>query len=307
MIVFCRYSGPGHQQIVDWARREQVPVIYHIDDDLLGIPEVIGKRKFEMHNAPERLETVRALLASADLVYASTEALKNRVLGYFPKLTIVAGDVYCAANVIRRPRRGAARKVGYMASADHAHNLVPVLPAIEALLERNDDIHFEFFGSIPVPESLERFGSRVVATEPVSDYRQFLEAFGSREWDIGICPLAPIDFNLTKADTKWVEYTAAGAAVVASRGTVYDASCAGGCGILADTPEEWLSALDELVNNVDERTAMVERAQRKLEEQYSVSALRNQILDIFGQAHNIARARTLTRRKDEEQSICQIQ
>ena len=40
---------------------------------------------------------------------------------------------------------------------------------------------------------------------------------GERVADIGICPLAPIDFNLMKANTKWVEYSSAGVAVVAQR------------------------------------------------------------------------------------------
>jgi hypothetical protein len=307
-IVFCRYSGPDHEPVVEWARREEVPIIYHIDDDLLGVPEVIGRRKFELHNAPERLGTVKALLSAADLVYASTAKLKARLLERFPELRIVAGEIYCAANVLRQPGAGGGTcRIGYMASADHAHNLTPVLPAIERLLDESGHVEFEFFGSIPVPGNLQRFGGRILTGNPVTNYDEFLDAFTSHEWDIGICPLAPIDFNLTKANTKWVEYTAAGAAVVASRGTVYDESCADGCGLLAATPDEWFSALDLLVKNADERVAMVGRAQAKLEREYNVTRLRGQVLDILAQAHDIARARGQSRREDEEQRICQTQ
>ena len=306
-IVFCRYSGPAYQPVLDWARREQVPVLYHIDDDLLGIPAVIGERKFAFHNAPERRQAVTDLLKAADLVYASTEALKARLRGYFPDLRVVAGDVYCASTVVRRPSRDGTRRVGYMASADHAHNLEPVLPAIEQLLDRNPNVRFELFGSIPLPQKLERFGDRVVTNDAIADYDAFLDAFASREWDVGICPLAPIDFNLVKADTKWVEYTAAGAAVVASRGTVYDASCADGCGILASTVEEWAAALDLLVNNGDERLATVERAQAKLASRYTITRLRNQVLEIVAEGHGIARARGQDCRQHKEDRICQIQ
>ena len=38
VIIFCRYSGPASRSIIAWAKRERVPVIYHIDDDLLAIP-----------------------------------------------------------------------------------------------------------------------------------------------------------------------------------------------------------------------------------------------------------------------------
>lgn len=298
-IIFCRYSGPGYNPILAWAQREQVPVIYHIDDDLLGVPPVIGQRKFELHNNPERREALTTLLESADLVYASTESLKERLLGYLPDLPIVAGEIYCASPILRLPARESMCRVGYMGSADHAHNLGPIVSAIERLLDRNPHVQFEFFGSIPVPEELARFGNRIVATKPVPEYERFLEALSSREWDVGICPLAPIDFNLTKANTKWVEYTAAGAAVVASRGTVYDSCCADGCGFLAATPEEWASGLDLLVNNRDERVAMVERAQAKLERQYNVTRLRNQLLAVIGKAHKIVRDRAQSARGEE--------
>jgi len=161
IIVFCRYSGPASGSIVDWARRENVPVIYHIDDDLLAIPPQIGDRKFAMHNAADRLAAVRSLLADADLVYASTERLRERLLGLFPELPVIAGKIYCAGSVLQLPKPGPTRRVGYMASADHAHNLDMVLPAIERLLEHNPSVQFELFGSIPIPSRLRRFEDRI--------------------------------------------------------------------------------------------------------------------------------------------------
>jgi glycosyltransferase involved in cell wall biosynthesis len=191
-----------------------------------------------------------------------------------------------------------------MASADHAHNLEMILPAIERLLDRNDHVRFELFGSIPVPDCLLRFGERVSTAPPIKNYGSFLKKFADSGWDIGICPLSPIGFNFMKANTKWVEYTAIGAAVVASRGTVYDDCRSDGCGILADTVEEWFSALDLLINNVDERLATVERAQAKLERDYSVARLRGQVLEVIAQAHGVVRARLSGDRR--EVSVCQI-
>jgi glycosyltransferase involved in cell wall biosynthesis len=306
VIVFCRYSGPAYQPILDWAQRGRVPVIYHIDDDLLAVPRDIGERKFAVHNAPARLDTVKTLINSADLVYASTEPLKKRLLGYFPQLPVTAGKIYCSGKALRKPARGPTRKVGYMASADHAHNLEMVLPAVEQLLERNPHLQFELFGSIPLPEQLKRFGDRVLTTPAVANYEAFLEDFAAREWDVGICPLTPIDFNMMKANTKWVEYSSAGAAVVASRGTVYDDCCAGGCGILAEGVEEWFSALDLLVNNVEERVATVARAQEKLEQEFSIARLREQVLNIIAQGHAAVASRLDHEPSKEEVRVCQL-
>ena len=96
-IVFSRYSGPHSATIVDWARRNGVPVIYHIDDDLLGVPLELGERKYAYHNAPERLQAVRDLLQQADLVYTSTAVLRQRLLGHLPEIQAIAGPI----NVVR--------------------------------------------------------------------------------------------------------------------------------------------------------------------------------------------------------------
>lgn len=301
-IIFCRYSGPGYERIVEWARRNKVPTVYHLDDDLLAIPPDIGQRKFEHHNAEARIESVRYLLTSVDLVYASTEKLRVRLFDYFPALNPVAGKIYCSGSVLRQPQSG-SRKFGYMASADHAHNLDMVLPAVEMLLDRNASVQFELFGSIPVPERLRRFGDRVSTAPPVANYATFLEEFAAREWDVGICPLVPIEFNMMKANTKWVEYTSSGAAVVASAGTVYDECCSNGCGFLAGTVDEWFDALNRLVTDDACRISTVERAQERLRREYSVAGLREQVLDIIRLAGERARSQHIEEK--QENSVCQ--
>lgn len=76
-VLLCACDGPAYEPILAWARREQVPVIACIDEQAL--------------TAPKRQLTTR-LLNQADLVYASTEPLKARLLADFPELRIVAGE-----------------------------------------------------------------------------------------------------------------------------------------------------------------------------------------------------------------------
>ena len=186
--------------------------------------------------------------------------------------------------------------IGYMASADHSANLEMVVAALVDFLDAHPGIRFELFGSIPVPHALARFGDRVTSVPPVDDYEAFLEALRGREWDIGICPLVPTEFNLSKANNKWVEYTAVGAAVIASAGTVYDDCSADGCGLLAESVDDWASALEQLVTDDEGRAAMVRRAQLKLETEYSVLDHREQILAMLEKAGE--RSRSISARQD---------
>ncbi|MBN8291132.1 hypothetical protein JI664_04055 [Rhodobacter sp. NTK016B] len=289
LIVCCRYSAAHAGAVLEYGRKNDVPVIFHVDDDLLNIPREIGEKKWIMHNNPARIQTVTTLLNKADLRYCSTRKLKDRFrqLNFFGPA--VAGQIYCASTVMRPAERGPVRKVGYM-GFDHAHDFEIALPALVRYLHRNPEVTFELFGSIPLPDQLRPFGDRVVEVAPVRDYAAFLQTLADRKWDIGICPLAQTAFNEVKANTKWVEYTACGMATIASRGLVYDECAAGGRGRLIGD-DAWEEALQELTDNPDERYATALRAQQHLETVYSSERLKEQVLDVFDTAARLVEKR----------------
>ncbi|MUH71378.1 glycosyltransferase [Psychrosphaera haliotis] len=287
LIVFCRYSGHHSEYMRVWAKQRSIPTIYHIDDDLLTIPENIGKEKHKIHNSPYRLESVQYLLNNVDLVYCSTEKLRNRLEELKVNNKIYVGKIYCSGQILERAENRDVIKIGYMASADHAHNLTMVIPAIEHILAKYTNVQFELFGSIPVPERLEKFGEQISRAEPISNYNEFLQEFSKYKWDIGICPLVPIPFNLMKANTKWVEYTSVGAAVVANKGTVYDEVIDGDCGLLAESTADWIEAFEKLIESPRNRFELVKNAQHKIESEYSLENLRAQVFEVINQAKQI--------------------
>ncbi|MBC2669074.1 glycosyltransferase [Novosphingobium piscinae] len=282
LAVFCRYSGPVGPAMLAHLRAHRVPVIFHIDDDLLNVPPEIGAKHVE-HNRIERTSTVRHLLDHADLVYASTPRLKDRLadLGFLDR--VLAGAIYCTSGVHRPAAPVAATTIGFMGN-DKAPELDDLVPVIAGLLERNPQVRFELFGSMAMPAELQRFGLQVRAYPRVNDYDAFVTSFRALDWHIGLAPLRSTPFNVVKADTKWVDYTSIGVAVVASAGTAYDACCADGCGILASGPHEWSEALQRLVDDPDERYRMAAKAQDKLRNDYTMARLTDQVLAMFAEA-----------------------
>lgn len=286
LIVCCRYSGPHPDAVLDYGRHKGVPVIYHVDDDLLNIPPEIGEKKHRVHNDPKRIRSVRQMLEGADLRYFSTPALKRQFRQQDFYGPAFVGQVYCTSRLHRVAEAGPVRRIGYM-GFDHAHDFEIVLPALERYLERYEDVEFELFGSIPMPDSLARFGARVREVAPERDYQAFLKKLAARKWDIGICPLAQTPFNAVKANTKWVEYTACGMASIASRGSVYHACVGEDRGLLV-ADDGWFDALEHLTEHPQERLRMAQRAQVHLLLQYSEDHLRNQVLDAFDMARELA-------------------
>lgn len=284
LVVFCRYSGPHAKYILSLTEKNKIPCIYNIDDDLLNVPIELGKKKYEFHNHPLRLDAVKILLANVSLVYCSTEALKKRLrsLGYEGQ-RYVAGKLFTSGEVMVPATLREVKKIGYM-GFDHAHDFELALPAIIRILRQHIDITFELFGAIPKPAALDEFGDRVSVIPPVPDYERFMQKFSTLSWDIGICPLAQTPFNEVKTNTKWVEYTSVGTAVIATGGTIYDACCSDNCGLLVKGEEEWIEALSTYISKPEERFNIVKNAQKKLVEQYSLDRLREQVLDVFSLA-----------------------
>jgi glycosyltransferase involved in cell wall biosynthesis len=289
LVVFCRYSGPHARALAAWARGHAVPTIFHIDDDLLAVPQELGEGKFRHHNSPQRTETIRFLVANADVLYCVNPILHDRLKPLRGDKASHVGKIAGPGAVVRPPPPGPVRRIGYMGMS-HAHDLEPLVPVIGELLRRRPDVEFHLFGSTPKPSAWESFGSRIVVTPPAAEYAAFRATFAALEWGIGIAPLLKIPFNLGKTNLKWVDYTSVGTAVIASRGTLYDECCGDGCGILAEAPEEWLAAMEFLLDHPEERVAQVRRAQQRLLDHFSAEALRRQVLDVFALAGDPTRS-----------------
>jgi hypothetical protein len=268
-------------------------VIFHIDDDLLAVPESLGASKYKAYNSPERLQALRDNIEDSDLLYVSTAELEKRFREHGIAAPIVAGDVYCAVaqdeiGALTAPATGPV--IGYMGTAGHSADLAMVMPAICEVMDAIPSLQFEVFGTIKMPAELDRFGSRARHIPTVADYTQFLPFLRSLGWWVGLAPLEDNSFNRCKADTKWVEYSLAGMAVVASDLPVYHRACADGAGILASSHVQWSDALQQLIYRPNVRQRMVQASQAKLRQAYTHEKLRAQVLHLF---HRVLGAPTL--------------
>jgi glycosyltransferase involved in cell wall biosynthesis len=293
LLVLSRYTSDRGAEWIGAARRAGIPVIFHIDDDLLAVPASLGQAKHEAYNSPARLKALRENIDSSDLFYVSTPELAKRFKNHGIRTPIVAGDVYCSVSVdeigaLVPPATGPV--IGYMGTSGHAADLAMIMPAVCKVMEAVPGLQFEVFGTIRIPSELARFGRRVRHLPAVSDYADFIPHLRALGWWIGLAPLEDHIFNRCKADTKWVEYSLAGMAVVASDLPVYHRACADGAGLLAATNKDWREGLLKFLHSPKLRQESVRRAQEKLRESYTHDRLRDQVQKIFSEADRMGRA-----------------
>jgi glycosyltransferase involved in cell wall biosynthesis len=290
VVIFTRYGQENGMAIRKHFQELGIPVVYHIDDDLLDIPDSLGTEIRQRHGNSSVVSTRHALLASADLIYASTEHLSSILHSRFPRQQFFQG-IYAPyiGDLLssQAPNAKAARNglvVGYMGSKGHQHDLDLAVPAIEQLLDERPDLSFEVFGTIAMPQRLERFGERIRSYSVQRSYIDFLGTLAGLGWDIGLAPLVNEPFNHCKAPTKFIEYTAAGIPVIASDLPVYRNAVPAGGGLLV-APEAWYAALSAWLDAPVARSLALEAAQRHCSVTYAPEVLERQLLTLLSKVH----------------------
>ena len=281
VVVLTRYGQPHGADILEFFHRQGIPVIYHIDDNLLEIPESLGAEIRQRQGAEDVVEARRHLLGKCDLIYASTGYLAAVLHSWFPTQRVFHGICapYMGAYVqVADPPERSYPVVGYMGSKGHQHDLELVVPALERLLDERPDLHFEVFGTIQLPPALKRFGVRIYRRQVQTSYLDFLVTLASLRWEIGLAPLADVPFNRCKAPTKFIEYTACCIPVVASRNSVYEDVIPEGGGILVKN--DWFSDLSNFLDDVKLRTYSVATARTHCLNAFAPKKLEKQLLGV---------------------------
>lgn len=289
VLFLSRQAHPRVFPVLQLARQHGVPTVFHIDDDLLDVTTALESDRYDYYSDPERLRVLRTALGLVDLVYASTPALGERLVDHGIHTEVFAGEIYCSVDHAQLPTTypSLGPVIGYMGSGGHARDLAMVVPAITRLMQDIPSLRFETFGTISMPEGLQRmFGSRCGHHVGVGDYKDFLGRLAELGWWVGMAPLEDNSFNRCKADTKWVEYASAGIAVVASDIPVYHKACDGGAGIVAADTQQWCAGLAALIQDGKLRRDVVAKARSKLATDYSHGVLRNQLLEVVRRARS---------------------
>lgn len=291
LIVYRQAHSRNLVELVNEARRLAVPVIYEADDvvyrhDLVSANPNLSTLPADLQKAVIDGATGYAEgLALADAVLASTELLAADMLAALPPRvsTPAAGQLPAVGRsavvdngidegmwsiqrgideerASGRIRTGADGLVviGYgSGSRAHDHDLAIVAPALAAVLSRHDHVKLRLFGPLALPTQLAPFAERVERF-PMLPASEFL--WEMAHCDIAIAPLADVAFNRYKSQVKYLEAGLLRLPFVASPTVYANYVEHGRTGLIASDIQEWLEALESLVNDTSLRRALGEAA-----------------------------------------------
>ena len=291
IVILCRCFGKNAEKIEAKARQMKIPTIYFIDDDLIAPCKIaLSPKKFSMHSSPERTASIRKLMNNVDCVYASTDKLKERLESHNINNKIVHTNINCSPahsiDITKQKTNLLIKKIGYMGFG-HGADFEIVGSAIKSLMTKYEFIRLELIGSIEIPEMLQDMESRIKSYPPIFDYYDFLAFLESLEWDVGICPLAPTNFNNCKSINKWIEYASCGIPTIATGGSIYDTCVSGMCGILCEnTYESWYKAMESILFDSNLSNLIRFNAHTKAWREYSPLRHAKEINSIINQCNN---------------------
>lgn len=276
VLLFLCENSHFAKNIASYADLKAIPIICYLQQDLMAFRSngIAGSRPTAAESTS--IKSIRTLLSAAKLIVCATPTLKARMIEHgFSEETIRVGTT-SAATIRRIPIRSKIIRIGY---AGDAADLALVAPAIREILERHPAVECEFLGISNIPDPLKEMVDRIaLGPLPTAD-QDVVDIVASRKWDVGLCPSVSTPDKAVRTSARWVDYSAAGAAVIASRGTVFDQYCTDGCGLLAADNVQWTTAIELLINDAKTWREQVTRAQERLLLEYSEAKVLQQVTD----------------------------
>ncbi|UYW30157.1 glycosyltransferase family protein [Methylorubrum extorquens] len=269
VLVIVRAAEQPVPEIVKEAKRAGKKIVFSWDDDIFAMPPEV-EDLFAHYNTPAVRKSFEFVISQSDLVKVSTPRLADTTKQYNNCVYVApyGFDFSLLPQVNERMASGKVR-IGYYGSPGRGREFDCIVEALSAISSEFNDVEIEFFGYKPndfanIPKS--RF---IPFTD---DYEESIKLLASRQWDIGLAPLAMTDLCRAKLPTKYRDYGAVGAAGVYTDIECYtDVIQRGVTGLIVNNEvSEWYSAIKILVENPELRVRIAENAYKDVQNRFSL-------------------------------------
>lgn len=286
----------GVEAFFDYARRNRILVVFDIDD-LVFDPDVVHQvDAFRGLSADEQalyldgVHKYRRMLLECDRVTVTTEYLANEARRLGRPVSIVrnsinAEQLEAAAQVVDDRVAAPASKaivVGYFSgSRTHQRDFAQAERALLRLLQEIPGLRLRVVGFLELSAPWQEFESRV-ERRGFLPHLEMLEVLG--QCDINIAPLEVGNpFCESKSELKFFEAAIVQVPTVASGTAAFRAAIEHGVtGFIADTEDEWFTALRSLATDAGLRRRMGGAARAAALDRFGPRTVGRQALEAYG-------------------------
>lgn len=271
VLILCRVFTPVYRPIAELALTLNIPIIYDLDDHLLGAPK--GSITDQLFQTPGRRETLEWLLRVSTLVRVHSPALQQVIGEYNPNTIVVWAAVDWSLVPSQLPTFSTdPLHIVYAAQAETGEKMYQFIQHdLQTILEKyGSHIRLHFMGYLPS----DLCGHPLVICYPFEhDYAAFFSQFTHFGYAIGLAPMIDDLFHNSKTNIKFRDYAAAGAAGIYSDTPLYRGNGVvdGETGLLVSgEPGSWASALTRLIENPMLIESIRQKARQYVENHYNM-------------------------------------
>jgi hypothetical protein len=260
LVVISRYVTNKWLEALEQLKQKGSRIIYFMDDDLFDWRALkYLPLRYKVKILSGSLYYRSRLLKLCAQIWVSTDYLANKYASVQPLiLQPMLSD--------HAQRSQKAILVCYHGTAAHGREIKWLLPIIEGVQARTDNVYFELSGNDAVYKQLKGF-PRVSVLHPMS-WSNYFSYTAIQQRHVGLAPLLPGAFNAARGPTKFFDYARMGAIGLYSKRAPYLGFINDGVdGILLDNdPELWFESLIALAQDETKRERMVLEIRRRIED-----------------------------------------
>lgn len=258
-------------EFIKLAKSLNKKVLFDIDDLVIDTKYTDTIKYIDSMSPEERMlyddgvNRMGKTLKMCDAAITTTERLAEELKHYVPEVFInrnTASEKMCELSVqalINKKNDSEYVKIGYFSgSLTHNDDFLLILPAIERIMNQYEFVQLHVVGELDLPVQLESVQIRVIA-HPFVDWQRLPELIS--EVDINLAPLEKSIFNEAKSENKWVEASLVKVPTIASSVGAFEQMIEHNVtGLLCTGEEEWVSALECLIQSAEERKRLAVNA-----------------------------------------------
>jgi glycosyltransferase involved in cell wall biosynthesis len=219
------------------------------------------------------------LVLNSDGLIVSTDYLKKRFQGKNKNINVVPNGIdFSIWDDLKEKKKKDIINIGWVGGGNHQEDLDIIERPIKHILKKYPNVRFTLAVGNEAPfyflknKQIKIFDFR--HWKSIDKYPQFMKDLNI---DIGIAPLRDRLHNRSKSNLKWLEYGALKVPMIGSPVEPYLQTNA----ILAKSEEDWINALELLIQDSNKRHKLGEEAYNLIKENFNVEKIAENYLNIL--------------------------
>ncbi len=204
------------------------------------------------HQISQAPDVLRVVAEIADVVTCTTNHLADKLRPYNKNVVVLPNFMDMERwDLPKKPNKTGYINIGWCGGMSHYKDLEMIVEPLQRILKEFSNVKLFIVGELRAKKWFEGYKNvECMLAVPFEAYPTRLHGLSL---DIGLAPLIDNEFNKCKTNIKWMEYSIAQIAGVFSP-TVYNRrGFEPKFGFIAKTPDEWYSAIKQLILHPDIR------------------------------------------------------